>query len=85
MCSYSITWDPETVVDREAFKRMEGQVGLSDDETRELHGDGFAKKIDLAEYARSLAALEDYIRAKHSGKPHLIGLLDPSSDATVNV
>lgn len=43
MCSYSIIWDLETVVDCEAFKRMEGQVGLSDDEARELHGDGFAK------------------------------------------
>lgn len=43
MCSYAIIWDLETVVDTDAFKRMEGQPGLTDDEARELHGDKFAK------------------------------------------
>jgi predicted PolB exonuclease-like 3'-5' exonuclease len=43
MASYSIIWDLETVVDCEAFKRMESQLELSDDEAREQHGDKFAK------------------------------------------
>jgi len=43
MCSYAIIWDLETVVDCEAFKRMEHQLELSHDEARELHGDKFAK------------------------------------------
>lgn len=43
MCSYAIIWDLETVLDHDAFKRMEAQPHLSDDEVRELHGDAFAK------------------------------------------
>ena len=43
MSSYAIIWDLETVIDCEAFKRMESQLELSDDEAREQHGDKFAK------------------------------------------
>lgn len=43
MTSYAIIWDLETVIDCEAFKRMEGQLELSDEEAREQHGDRFAK------------------------------------------
>jgi len=43
MASYSIIWDLETVVDCEAFRRMESQLELSDEEAREQHGDRFAK------------------------------------------
>ena len=43
MTTYSIIWDLETVVDCEAFKRMESLLELSDDEAREQHGDKFAK------------------------------------------
>ena len=43
MCSYAIIWDLETVVDCDAFKRMQGQLDLSDEDARNLHGDKFAK------------------------------------------
>lgn len=43
MNSYAIIWDLETIVDCDAFKRMESQPELSDDEAREQHGEKFAK------------------------------------------
>jgi hypothetical protein len=43
MSNYVIVWDLETIVDLDAFRRMEGRPELSDGDAQQLHGESFAK------------------------------------------